>query len=211
VRDRASPNAPERNVTFQVTQGRVTCATSSRPTTAETLFSMREPAHRGRAAGGPANLEHLGVRHRVAHIAPRHRLRHRGRGRPRLRAALPARWTHRVRLDAPAAVARGVARRGQPQFAALDEDRAEPAFVLHVMNADGSASADFFNQSHDLDPSVLGDGRVMFSRWDNSGGLNAVHLYTVNPDAPRSNCSTARTATTLAPTAARSSSSIPVP
>ena len=48
---------------------------------------------------------------------------------------------------------------GKPQFSAQDEDRNEPAFVLHVMNADGSGIRQIsFNQSHDLDPAVL-DGR----------------------------------------------------
>jgi hypothetical protein len=72
---------------------------------------------------------------------------------------------------------------GKPQFAALDESREEPAFVLHVMNADGSDIRQIsFNQSHDLDPAVLRDGRVVFSRWDDAGSNNAIHLYTVGPD-----------------------------
>jgi hypothetical protein len=71
---------------------------------------------------------------------------------------------------------------GKPQFAAEDEDRNEHAFVLHVMNADGSGIRQIsFNQSHDLDPDVLDDGRVVFSRWENASG-NSIHLYTVNPD-----------------------------
>jgi hypothetical protein len=71
---------------------------------------------------------------------------------------------------------------GKPQFSALDEDRNEWAFVLHVMNADGSGIRQIsFNQSHDLDPSVLPDGRIVFSRWDHASG-SAIHLYTVNPD-----------------------------
>ena len=72
---------------------------------------------------------------------------------------------------------------GKPQFEAHDENRAEPAFVLHVMNADGTDIHQIsFNQSHDLDPTVLTNGRVLFSRWDNAGSTDAMHLYTVNPD-----------------------------
>lgn len=72
---------------------------------------------------------------------------------------------------------------GKPQFEALDESRNEPAHVLHVMNADGSDIRQIsFNQSHDFDPSVLSDGRILFSRWDNAGSVNAVNLYRVNPD-----------------------------
>jgi hypothetical protein len=71
---------------------------------------------------------------------------------------------------------------GKPQFAAEDEDRNEHAFVLHVMNPDGSGIRQIsFNQSHDLDPDVLDDGRIVFSRWENASG-SSIHLYTVNPD-----------------------------
>ncbi len=71
---------------------------------------------------------------------------------------------------------------GKPQFAAQDEDRNEHAYVLHVMNPDGSGIRQIsFNQSHDLDPSVLDDGRIVFSRWENASG-SSIHLYTVNPD-----------------------------
>jgi hypothetical protein len=71
---------------------------------------------------------------------------------------------------------------GKPQFAAQDEDRNEHAFVLHVMDADGTGIRQIsFNQSHDLDPAVLDDGRIVFSRWENASG-SSIHLYTVNPD-----------------------------
>ena len=72
---------------------------------------------------------------------------------------------------------------GKPQFEAQDEDRREPAFVLHVMDDDGSDIHQIsFNQSHDLDPAVLDDGRVVFSRWDNAGAQSEIHLYAVRPD-----------------------------
>jgi hypothetical protein len=71
---------------------------------------------------------------------------------------------------------------GKPQFAALDEDRREWAFVLHVMSADGTGIRQIsFNQSHDLDPAVMNDGRIVFSRWENASG-SSMHLYTVRPD-----------------------------
>ena len=184
VRDRASPNAPERNVTFQVTQGRgdvrdVEPSYDGR----RLLFSMREPLIEGAPPEDQPtwNIWEFDIASRTLrrviasdivaedghdfapHYLPDGRI---------VFASTRQRQSRAVLLD-----------EGKPQFAALDEDRAEPAFVLHVMNADGSGIRQIsFNQSHDLDPSVLGDGRVMFSRWDNSGGLNAVHLYTVNPD-----------------------------
>jgi hypothetical protein len=72
---------------------------------------------------------------------------------------------------------------GKPQFAAQDEDRREDAFVLHVMNADGSGLKQIsFNQSHDLDPAVLDDGRIVFSRWDNAGRNSEINLYAMRPD-----------------------------
>jgi hypothetical protein len=72
---------------------------------------------------------------------------------------------------------------GKPQFPAQDENFNEPAFVLHVMNPDGSDIRQVsFNQSHDLDPAVLADGRVVFSRWDNAPGHDEISLYTMRPD-----------------------------
>lgn len=72
---------------------------------------------------------------------------------------------------------------GKPQFEAQDESRDEPAFVLHVMNADGSNIHQIsFNQSHDLDPSILPDGRILFTRWDHAPGHDEFNLYMVGPD-----------------------------
>ena len=74
---------------------------------------------------------------------------------------------------------------GKPQFAAEDEDRNESGFVLHVMNSDGSDIHQIsFNQSHDLDPSVLANGQIVFTRWNHArgSGNNEMSLYRVNPD-----------------------------
>ncbi|WGL15611.1 hypothetical protein PVT68_12615 [Microbulbifer bruguierae] len=71
----------------------------------------------------------------------------------------------------------------KPQFSALAEDLREPAFVLHVMEADGSDIRQIsYNQSHDLSPTVLFNGRILFSRWDNMGRVDRLSLYTVKPD-----------------------------
>jgi hypothetical protein len=71
----------------------------------------------------------------------------------------------------------------KPQFAAQDEDDNEPAFVLHVMDADGTNIRQIsFNQSHDLDPAVLQDGRIVFSRWEHHIDDNQFDLYTIRPD-----------------------------
>lgn len=72
---------------------------------------------------------------------------------------------------------------GKPQYEAQEEDRDTDAFVLHTMEPDGTDIQQIsFNQSHDLYPSILEDGRVMFLRWDNVNNNNSLSLYTVNPD-----------------------------
>ena len=72
---------------------------------------------------------------------------------------------------------------GKPQFSALDEDRDDPALTLHVMNPDGSEINQItYNASSDIDPAVLSDGRIMYSRWDNVAGRDRISLYTTHPD-----------------------------
>ena len=75
---------------------------------------------------------------------------------------------------------------GKPGFQALDEERNSIAMVLHVMNPDGTSIKQIsLNVSHDLYPQVLsrlGDGRIIFNRWDNAVGDKGIHYYTVNPD-----------------------------
>jgi hypothetical protein len=71
----------------------------------------------------------------------------------------------------------------KPQFEAQNEDGSESSFVLHVMAADGTDIRQIsFNQSHDLGPTLLVNGRVLWSRWDHAPGSDGIHLYTVNPD-----------------------------
>ncbi len=72
---------------------------------------------------------------------------------------------------------------GKPQYEAQDEDDNGPAVLLHVMNGDGTGIEQVsYNQSHDLDPSVLTNGQIVFSRWDNAPQNDAVNLYRMNPD-----------------------------
>jgi hypothetical protein len=77
---------------------------------------------------------------------------------------------------------------GKPEFPAQDEQRQEPGFVLEVynptgLNADGTKLHQItFNQSHDRDSTVLGSGRVLWSRWDHAPGKDAMSLYSANPD-----------------------------
>ena len=74
---------------------------------------------------------------------------------------------------------------GKPQFSAQNEARQEPAFVLEVVNADGTGLHQIsFNQSSDRDATVLQNGRVLWTRWDDSPtvGRNTMSLYSANPD-----------------------------
>ena len=72
---------------------------------------------------------------------------------------------------------------GKSGFGAMDEDRNEEAFNLHVIEPDGSGLEQVtFNQSHDLDPSILSNGQIIFSRWDHAPGNDEVNLYRMNPD-----------------------------
>lgn len=71
----------------------------------------------------------------------------------------------------------------KPQYTAQEEGNDGPAFVLHVMDGDGTNIQQItYNQSHDLHPTVLENGRVLFIRWDQADGRNNLSLYTVNPD-----------------------------
>ena len=72
---------------------------------------------------------------------------------------------------------------GKPQFSGLDEDRNEEALTLHVMDPDGGDIQQItYNASSDLDPSVMSDGRIVYSRWDNVAGRDRISLYRANPD-----------------------------
>ncbi|MEP0355314.1 hypothetical protein [Paraglaciecola sp.] len=72
---------------------------------------------------------------------------------------------------------------GKPQYQAIDEDRNQIASVLHVMDANGENIQQVsFNQSHDLDPTILSSGKILFSRWDNAVTNNTVNLYQMNTD-----------------------------
>ena len=71
----------------------------------------------------------------------------------------------------------------KPEFEGQTENLNESAFVLHVMNPDGTGMHQIsFNQSHDIDATVLESGRVMFTRWDHANGNDGMDLYTAYPD-----------------------------
>ena len=72
---------------------------------------------------------------------------------------------------------------GKGGFAHVDEDRDEYAFNLHVISSDGTGLDQVtFNQSHDIDPAILANGQVVFSRWDGARNNDGFDLYRMNPD-----------------------------
>lgn len=74
----------------------------------------------------------------------------------------------------------------KPQYTAQDEDRDGPTFNLHVMDANGSNIEQIsFNLSHDLWPTVLPDGHIVYVRWDNQSDRNMLNLYRMRPDGTR--------------------------
>lgn len=77
---------------------------------------------------------------------------------------------------------------GKPQYSAGTEaNRNRPAYVLHTMKDDGSDIQQItYNQSHDIQPGLLPDGRIFYSRWDRMGNNDNLSFYTVNPDGTNS-------------------------
>ncbi len=75
----------------------------------------------------------------------------------------------------------------------LDEDWRSPVTALHVINFKDTPSGApritqiSFNQSHDRNPSIMQDGRILYSRWDHVGKHNKISLYTMNPDGSNMN------------------------
>lgn len=73
----------------------------------------------------------------------------------------------------------------KPPFAAqVEAGTDQAAFVLHVMDDDGANIQQLtFNQSHDLEPSVLNDGRIVFTHWEQARpGVSKMDIYTANQD-----------------------------
>jgi hypothetical protein len=184
VRDRASPSAPERNITGAVTEGKgdvrdVVPSFDGR----KVVFALRKAPITGAA---PKDQPTWGIwefdftTQQLHRVIPSDIVAQQGHDfspsyLPDGRIVFTStrqRQSKAILLD-----------EGKPQFDAQDENRREPAFVLHVMNADGSSIHQLsFNQSHDLDPAVLDDGRVVFSRWNRAPGHDAIDLYAMRPD-----------------------------
>ncbi|MDH4037236.1 MAG: hypothetical protein OEX18_08105 [Candidatus Krumholzibacteria bacterium] len=65
----------------------------------------------------------------------------------------------------------------------MDEYNHSPAENLYCCNADGSNLRRVsFNMSDDFDPTLLPDGRVVYTRWDHFGTFNRFPLFFAHPD-----------------------------
>ena len=72
---------------------------------------------------------------------------------------------------------------GEPDYQHRDEYEREKVVNLHIFNPeDESVKQISFNQSHDRNPTVLSDGRIMFSRWDHVGQRNQFSIFATKPD-----------------------------
>lgn len=81
---------------------------------------------------------------------------------------------------------------GKVQYRHLTEEGSEEetdarTFNLHMLGVgrnENTIKQITFNQSHDFNPSLAPNGKVLFSRWDNNGldGDGVVSIYRMNPD-----------------------------
>ena len=72
---------------------------------------------------------------------------------------------------------------GNQTFYALDEYERERVLQLHTMDKDGGAITQIsVNASHDRNPVVRSNGEIMFSRWEHAGIRNRFAIFRVKPD-----------------------------
>ena len=77
---------------------------------------------------------------------------------------------------------------GKSAFEAQSEDIRESAFTLTVLDPTQTGPSAFqqisFNTSHDINPTVMANGRILYTRWAHRRfrNSNGMHLYTMNPD-----------------------------
>lgn len=73
---------------------------------------------------------------------------------------------------------------GKPQFGATaQQDNDITSFLLHSVKDDGTDIQQLsYNQSHDIQPTVMPNGRLLFMRWLGTGQNERLSFYTSNPD-----------------------------
>lgn len=71
----------------------------------------------------------------------------------------------------------------KPIYPGLDDKRRDEALVLHVMSPDGDNIEQLsYNVSHDLQPTLLSTGEIVYLRWDGINGHDELSLYKANSD-----------------------------
>jgi hypothetical protein len=187
IREKSSPSAPEHNITAQFTLGKGDAATPEVSWDGKKiLFSMRCPADNAVTIGGaPACTGHWNIWEydmTTGGLA--------GGTFKRLTASSDD-DIHPVYLPAGQGIVFTSNRQTKSKvnqalghtYYALDEYERERVFNLHTMAMDGSNVTQIsYNQSHDRNPVIRPDGKIMFSRWDHVGGRNHFKVFTVNPD-----------------------------
>jgi hypothetical protein len=188
IREKASPSAPEHNITAQFTMGK---GDASSPEVSydgkKLLFAMKCPASNAVTIGGvPACTGRWNIWEydmTTGGLA--------GGTFRRLTSSTTDDDVDPVYLPAGGGVVFTSNRQTESHanqalghsYYALDEYERERVFNLHTMALDGSKITQIsFNQSHDRSPTIRPNGQIMFSRWDHVGGRNHFKIFTVNPD-----------------------------
>jgi hypothetical protein len=183
IREQASPGSPETNVTMSITQGMGDVRDlDASPDGKKLVFSLRLPLNPNKpntdvsqptwkiyqydaVAKTVTQLtnDSTTAGHDVgAHYLPDGRI---------VFASTRQAATQAILID-----------EGRPQYPAQTDDRKQPIFLLHVMNADGTSIHQIsFNTNHDFAPSVLTNGQIVFSRYESING-DQISLYRTNPD-----------------------------
>jgi hypothetical protein len=188
IREKASPSAPEHNITTQFTLGKGDAATPEVSYDGKKiLFSMRCPSSNAVTIGGVAACtDHWNIWEydmTTGGIT--------GGTFRRVTASTADDDFHPVYLPSGQGIVFTSNRQTKSKTAqalghsyyALDEYERERVFNLHTMALDGTGITQIsFNQSHDRNPVIRPNGQIMFSRWDHVGGRNHFKVFTVNPD-----------------------------
>ena len=182
LRDRASPSAPERNITFRFTGGRGDIKdVESSADGSKLIFALRAPEIENADKQPTWNIWQYEIAtDTLTRIISSDISAEAGQDiAPHYLPDGRIVFTSTRQRDAGAVLLD----EGKPRFSAETESRNGPAFVLHVMDGDGNNIKQIsFNQSHDIDPTVSSDGDIIFGRWDNMGSSNAINLYKINAD-----------------------------
>jgi hypothetical protein len=189
LREKASPSAPEHNLTARITQGR---GDVSDPEVSydgrKVVFALRCPADStAQVDGAPActgrwNLWEYDMTG-AARLSE-------GRLRPLTRSTesddvdpvyLPdgRGFVFSSNRQTTSRVNQALGK----SYLALDEYERERVFNLHTADAQGGSIRQIgFNQSHERNPVIKSNGDILFSRWEHVADRNRFAVFTAKPD-----------------------------